>query len=301
MAEARPVVAAQSRAEPRFGRPGCLLAVLGLTLAGCVYPTSEPTGMELSWRFVEHDPAEGGAEEGAEGGADGEADDGADAGNGTMVRSCAGAITEQIAVEVEDQDQPRRRGIFRFDCLEGYQTANALQTEASNAFIRLDPGGYTVTMHAVDDAHNALVSEQVETRDVVVEERIITIVTWELSRAPVDWSVVLRGADACESITLALYYASPENDLADYTPDEAQSLLLYRRSLASDRGLTAGGEATACALELNGTHVFEGLDRGDYRLEIVVDGASCGTQSVNLRDREGASSVIDLANLLCDG
>ncbi|MEM9453331.1 MAG: hypothetical protein AAGF11_04075 [Myxococcota bacterium] len=284
MPEPCPVVAA---------RPSVLLAVLGLTLAGCVYPTSDPTGMELSWRFVEHDQSEGESDDPA----DGEADED----NSVMVRSCAGALTEQIAVEVEDQDSPRRRGIFRFDCLEGYQTANALQTEASNAFIPLDPGPYTVTMHAVDDAQNAIVSEQVETRDVTVEERIITVATWELSRAPVDWNVELRGADACESMTLALYYATPENDLADYTPNAEQSLLLYRRSLSSDRGLTVGGEATACSPELSGTHVFEGLDRGDYRLEIVVDGASCGTQSVNLRDREGASSVIDLANLLCGG
>lgn len=263
-----------------LGRP--VLLGLGL-VGGCVYPATEPTGMELSWRFVENNEVDG--EE------------------AVMVRSCAGAGAEQIAVEVEDMDMdsPARQGIFRFDCIEGYQTVNALQTEASNAFVRLDPGAYTVSMHAVDDAHDASESELVETRDVTVEERIITIATWELRRAPVDWSIELRGADTCDSMTLALYYATPQNDLADYAPDEEQSLLLYRRTLVSDRGLMLGGEATACGPELSGVHVVEGLDRGEYRLEIVVDGASCGTQSVSLGPGTDAAGVIDLANLPCDG
>lgn len=256
-------------------------ALLGLSLAGCVYPATEPTGMELSWRFVEDNEVDG--EEAA------------------LVRSCAGASAEQIAVEVEDQGAPSRRGIFRFDCTEGYQTANALQTEASNAFIRLDPGAYTVTMHAVDDAQNAIDDEVVDTRDVTVEERIITISSWELRRAPTDWRVELLGADACDEVNLALYYAAPQNDLADYPPDEEQSLLLYRQGLVSDRGLAAGGEATACTPELSGVHVFEGVDRGEYRLEFVVDGVTCGTQSVSLPAGAEATSVIDLANLGCDG
>lgn len=257
-----------------------LVVVLGLAAGACVYPATEPTGMELSWRFVEHNQADG--EE------------------AVMVRSCGGAITEQIAVEVMDQDTPRRDGTFRYDCTQGYQTANDLQTEASDAFIRLDPGRYTVTIHAVDDAMNAPDDEQVATREVEVEERIITVASWELVRTPVDWTLEVMNGDACDSMTLALYYASPEAALAEYTPDDEQSLPLYRKALASDRGLAVGGEAVDCAAEWSGPHVFAGVDRGDYLLELVADGTTCALR-VDLLSRDGMTSVIDLANLPCDG
>ncbi|MCA9705761.1 MAG: hypothetical protein KDK70_07930 [Myxococcales bacterium] len=255
-------------------------AVVLAGLTGCVYPATEPTGVELSWRFVEQNLA-----------------DGEDA---VRVRSCEGAFAEQIAVAVEDQDTPARQGIFRFDCTQGYQTAIDLQTEASDAFIRLDPGPYTIALHAVDDAMRSDRSELLDTREVEVEGRIITISTWELSRGPVDWSVELRSADACDSMTLSLYYATPQIDLAEYTPDEEQTLPLYRTALASDRGLPVGGEPIACAAELSGAHAFVGLDRGEYLLEVAVDGTVCALR-VDLHTPEGASSVIDLANLPCEG
>lgn len=257
------------------------LALVSLALlGGCVYPATEPTGMELSWRFVEQ-----------------ELSDGEDA---VRVRTCAGAIADQLAVSVEDSDDPQRQGVFRFDCVLGFQTATDFQTQASDAFIRLDPGRYAVTMRAVDDAANAVVDEEVDFRDVEVESRGVTVVTWELQRAPVSWSLELQGTESCDSMTLALYYATPEVDLAEYVADDEQSLPLYRTELVSDRGLGVAGEAIACDTMLSGMHRFEGLDRGEYLLEVGADGQVCAVR-VDLRSPDDVAGVIDLASLPCAG
>ncbi len=266
-------------ASDRSGRLGALLVALWAT--GCVFPATEPTGLEISWRFVESNEV-----------------DGEDA---IAVRSCAGAITEQVAVEITDVDDPSRSSIFRFDCLDGYQTAIDVQTEASDAFVRLNAGTYALTVDAIDDADNAQIFEQVDSREVEVQDRGISIATWELRRATVALGLTLSGGDACEQMQLSLRYAAPEADLAEYAPPGDGSLPpLYRTGLISDRDLQAGGEPFGCSADLDGPHVFEGLDRGEYVLEIDVDGLVCALV-VDLRGQQGASSVIDLANLPCDG
>jgi hypothetical protein len=130
----------------------------------------------------------------------------------------------------------------------------------------------------------------------------VTTEIWQLRRAPVTWSLTLQGADACESLTMSLVYATPELDLPDHDPaDEAP---LYRATLRSQRELgpvlELGGQATACDAALDGLHRFDGLDRGEYLLELELDGRMCVVR-VDLRGREGSSSVIDLASLPCDG
>lgn len=255
------------------------LVWLALVAAGgCVYPATEPTGIELSWRWVEHNEVDGP--------------------EAARVRSCEGALTEQLAFEIADIDEPQRHGVFRFDCATGYQTAVELQTSASDAFVRLDPGAYALGVLAIDDASNAQVFERVEDREVDVEDRGVTVEIWQLRRAPVTWTLELHGADACESLTLALVYAEPEVDLPDHDP--AEDAPLYRTALTSDRALGAGGQATACDAALDGVHRFEGIDRGVYSLELDVDGRTCAVQ-VDLGGRDGASSVIDLASLPCAG
>lgn len=122
-----------------------------------------------------------------------------------------------------------------------------------------------------------------------------------MQRAPVTWSLELHGADACESLALSLVYATPELDLPDHPPEaDDQPPLLYRAELVSDRELPVGGQATECTAALDGVHRFEGVDRGDYLLVLDVDGRACEIR-VDLRDRDGATSVIDLASLPCDG
>lgn len=253
-----------------------------MTAAGCVYPATDPTGVELSWRFVEREAP---------------TDDPDDA---PRLRTCSGAQAEQLAFEITDDDEPRRHGTLRFDCATGYQTAVELQTAASDAFVRLRPGAYTLGVLVVDDASNAQIFERVMEREVEVDDRGVTVELWELQRAPVTWTLELQGADACEQLSLSLVYAVPELDLADYAPDEDEPPLLYRAALASDRELPVGGQATECSAALDGVHRFEGVDRGEYLLELDVDGRACEAR-VDLRGQDGATSVIDLASLPCDG
>jgi len=265
--------------------PGLSLALpgssLALVLAGCVYPTTEPTGVELSWRFVEHDTPPGEEQ--------------------PRVRSCSGAITQQLAFEIADDDEPRRHGVMRFDCTTGFQTGVQLQTSASDAFVQLDPGRYSFGVLAIDDADNAQLAERVLEREVDVNERGVTVEIWELQRAPVPWTLELHGADACEELALSLVYAEPEDALPEQAPaeDDAPSLL-YRSELQSDRELPVDGQATACDAALDGVHRFDSVDRGDYLLELDVDGRACAVR-VDLQGRDGATSVIDLASLPCGG
>lgn len=268
---------------PSFvARRGPWSAVLLLAcVGGCVYPATEPTGVELSWRFVEHDAPEGETERRA--------------------RSCAGAVAEQLAFEIADVDAPRRHGIFRFDCATGYQTGIELQTEASDAFVRLDPGTYAFGVLVVDDASNAQLAERVVEREVEVAERGVTVEVWQLERAPVAFTLELRGTEACESLALSLVYAAPEVDLPDQPPPaQDDPPLLYRAGLQSDRALPVGGEAVACEAALAGVHRFEAVDRGEYRLALDVDGRACEVP-IDLRGPDGATSVIDLASLPCGG
>jgi hypothetical protein len=248
-----------------------------------VYPTTEPTGVELSWRFVEHD---------VEGGAQGEE---------PRVRSCEGASAEQVAFEIADQGDPQRHGTMRFDCITGFQTGIELQTSASDAFVRLRPGGYAFEVLVIDDAANAQDFEVATTREVDVSDREVTVELWELRRAPVTWTLELHGGEACERLALSLVYAAPEVDLPDQAPADAEDPpLLYRSGLRSDLELPVGGQEVGCGASLDGVHRFEGVDRGDYLLELDVDGRRCEVP-VDLRGRDGATSVIDLASLPCDG
>jgi hypothetical protein len=120
----------------------------------------------------------------------------------------------------------------------------------------------------------------------------------------VAWTLELHGADACEELALSLVYTMPEDDLPEHAPsdpaDEDAPPLLYRAELRSDRELAVGGQATACDVALEGVHRFESVDRGDYLLELDVDGRACAVR-VDLRGLDGATSVIDLASLPCDG
>lgn len=271
-------------------RKGIVLALLAGSGSGCVYPASEPSGIELSWSFVESNEVD-----------KNEVDkEDADDEDAVRVRSCTGAHVEQLAFEIDDVDDPRRHGVFRFDCITGFQTSIELQTAASDAFVPLQAGTYSVTVLAVDDATNAPDAERLDAREVDVAERGVRVEIWELRRAPVTWTMELRGGDACESVAMSLVYAAPEADLPELTPSNDDPLPLYRSALRSDRDLEVGGQPTPCGPALDGVHRFEGIDRGAYLLELDVDGRACAVQ-VDLRGSAGATSVIDLASLPCGG
>ena len=97
----------------------------------------------------------------------------------------------------------------------------------------------------------------------------------------------------------------PETTLA--TPVEAagtqtgtdtgtQSDVLYRQTLTSDGELSLGGELAACDA-VAGTHVFTGVDAGDYVLDITVDGESCRKPVTIWRAKPFLA--LDLADLTC--
>lgn len=255
--------------------PVCLLALM--LAIGCVYPADDPTGLEMSWRFVEANLVDG--EE------------------GQRVRTCEGVGVQTLLIQVEDQDDPTRRGSFRFDCEAGYQTQTEFQTEASDVFIPLRPGDYAVSVTAVDtEGGNELLSM----REVDVLARGLTVEVFELVREPVTWTLSLSGLNACNGLSLALYYADPAVALADPPENDEGEVepTLYREGLQTDRALSLAGAGTACSPDLAGEHAVEMVDPGRYRLEALVDGRVCAL-SVTLG--ESSSMSIDLSNLPCEG
>lgn len=254
--------------------------MLALSLCACVFPVTEPTGLEFSWRFFEANLV-----------------DGEDA---VRVRSCDGVRVETVAVAVRDDDSAQRQGIFRFPCVDGYQTLAQFQTEASDAFVELRPGSYIADFLAI--APDALFSdaELIEQRSIDVAGRQITTASWEVVRAPVSWSLEVSGAETCEEVGFALYYDSPEGDLPELDAEEDADALLYRAKLVSQAGmLSFAGVAAPCSAALNATHTVPDVDRGAYTLEVVVDGSACAVR-VEI-GAEGGALPLDLAQLPCGG
>jgi len=252
-----------------------LALVLALTASGCVFPTDEPTGVELSWKFLEVNQADG--EE------------------AVRLRTCAGVLVDNIAARVVDVDDPRgRQGTFRFDCDDGFQTESDAAVESSDAFVQLHPGDYDVSLRIETPG---VPDEVLSVRTVDVLSRAATLELWDLEREPVTWTLVLDGAEMCQQVGVALFYDAPGEALAEPELDEDGEpvAVLYREMLASDRGLSLAGAAQACT-EAAGTHVFADMDRGEYRLEVTVDGVTCPFSFLVAPD---TTATIDLTALPC--
>lgn len=232
-------------------RESMLVAVL--LASACVFPSDDPTGVELSWQFLEVNEADG--EE------------------ARRRLTCAGAAVQAIAAHVADVDSPARQGTFRFECDAGFQTDSDAALEASDAFVQLHPGDYDVSL-AIETPGAA--DELLGARTVDVLSRAATLELWELQRAPVVWTLQLAGTDACAQMGVALYYDAPGEALAEPPLDEdgEPTAVLYREMLASDRGLDLAAGPMACA-DAAGDHVYADMDRGDFRLEVTVDGVTC--------------------------
>lgn len=262
----------------RDARP---LALLSACLGACVFPSDSPTGIEFSWLFLEIEPSDGD--------------------EARRVLTCDGPGVETIAATIEDLDEPTRRGTFRFECVDGFQTSTDLARSASEAFLELHPGDYDVRLRS---EHPDADDETLATRTIDVLGRAVTLELWELSLEPVDWTLNLTNATMCTELSLGLYYADPQGSLGDVPlDDEGEPVpVLYRELLVSDRGLGVADAAGACA-DQDGAHVFSGIDRGTYRLEVGVDGTQCaievdlvGAGDSGTRD---VATTIDLAALPC--
>jgi hypothetical protein len=258
------------------------LGLMALMLAGgCVFPADEPTGIELSWRFVEINTVD------------------LDDENMTRtVRTCAGAEVDQVFISLVDTDDETRRGTFHYPCDEGFQTVSEFQTQSSDAFVELRPGKYAADVRILDTMGR---TEATLTRDIDVLSRTLTIEGFELAREPAALRLRLQGAASCGELALHLRYADPGVQLGEPPLDDDGEPIpvVYRQGLASDRDLSLGGTTIPCSADLDGLHVFVDVDPGAYTLEVHQDGAVCPF-GVRI-DREAAELPVDLANLPCDG
>jgi len=258
------------------------IVLLGLVFAGCVFPAGDPTGVEFSWRFVEANAVDG--EE------------------SPRARSCDGIQVTEVAADITDDDAPSRQGIFRFDCDSGYQTQREFQTEASDAFVELQPGLYQMQVLALEEDTLFGDAELLEEREVDVADRQVTTELWELVRPPLDWELVLTGAEDCGELSLALFYDNPVEQLPEVELEEGQEDegLLYRQNLASEDGaLRFDGTSTECAPALNTAHRVPDVDAGAYVLEVATGASACRVRIAI--GPETASLPLDLANLPCAG
>ena len=268
-------------ADRSMGRRAIAVLLLGMT--GCVFPAQDPTGVELSWRFVELNEN------------DLDPDSETDL---TPIRTCPGAMVEQVSISIVDNDDPARAGTFEYECDEGFQTPDEARTEASDAFLELDPGSYAIEVSTTD------VDGRVEipiTKDLDVLSRTLTIEAFDLARPLTQWRVQFSGMDRCDELQLRLRYADPEAQLGEPPLSDDGEIIptLYRENLASDRGVSLGGVPFPCTPQADGMNVFDQVDPGGYSLELTVDGQVCALGVVI--DLEGTVFPIDLANLPCGG
>jgi hypothetical protein len=247
-----------------------------LLLTGCVFPADEPTGIEVSWRFLEVNDVDGADE--------------------FRFRTCEGVGVHGVGFAIVDEGDPGRRGTFSFDCTTGFQTPADFQTEASDAFIPLRSSDYIVDVVA-RGAHG---ESAVAHREVDVIAKGLTIESLDLALEPVGWQFELTGLDACTEVSFALRYADPEAHLADPPRDDDDEIVpvLYRTNLFTNRNLSVGGQPTACTPELAGVHVVPNVDVGTYNLEVTLDAQTCA-HSVEIPADE--VRTLDLANLPCEG
>ncbi len=259
-----------------------LLIAACLGLAGCVLPADEPTGMELSWRFVEVNTV-----------------DGEDA---QRLRSCDGGLMTEVVFSITDATDAERSESFRYPCTYGFQTPSEFQTESSDAFVELKPRGYEVLIDLVGtDADGTEIVRRARDIEVDVLERSVTLQDFDFGLEPVEVGLSLSGLDRCDEFALTLRYADPERALAEPPRSDDGTVateLVYRDGLQTMQGVSLAGTASTCA-DATEQHTVAEVDPGAYVLDVSVDGVVCPIDlPVGL---SGAEHVIDLANLPCDG
>ncbi len=299
---------ARPHGRHRAVRPRAAFALLALAGAGCVFPNLEPTGIEVAWRFVEGN------------GADGEA--------ARRTRTCAGARASTVRVAVTDANDATRTGTFTYDCEVGFETLESLQVDPSEVFLSLRAGTYEVELDAVSDPGVAFASDMSE---IEVARKAVTLHAPALTLPVVPWTLRLTGADSCGEASLRLVYRDADAALVEGEAGGSSGSaggtgagastggsstgggsgagtggggnleggVLYRSELVSATGLDLDGTPMACA-SLSGEHPFMDVDVGDYALEISVDGSPACSLALRV-DRPDLAVEIDLANLPCAG
>lgn len=253
-----------------------------LGLAGCVLPADEPTGMELSWRFVEVNTIDG--EE------------------AQRLRSCEGGLMNEVVFSITDAADPDRSESFRYPCTFGFQTPSEFATESSDAFVELKPRAYEVLIDLVGtDPDGTEVVRRARNLEVDVLERSVTLQDFDFGLEPTEVALTIEGLGGCDEFALTLRYADTEESLAEPPRTENGTVvtaLVYRENLETDEGVSLAGTASTCA-DTAQQHTVAEVDPGQYVLDVAVDGVVCPVDLVV--GLSGAEHVIDLANLPCDG
>lgn len=258
------------------------LVVGCLGLAGCVLPADEPTGMELSWRFIEVNTVDGEESQ--------------------RLRSCDGGRMTEVVFSITDASDAERSESFRYPCTYGFQTPSEFQTESSDAFIELKPRGYEVLIDLVGiDADGMEVVRRARDIEVDVLERSVTLQDFDFGLEAVEVGLRLSGLDECDEFALTMRYADLERALAEPPRSDDGTVvaeLAYREGLQTTQGVSLAGATSACA-DAPEQHTIAEVDPGTYLLDVSVDGVVCPVDfTVGL---SGGEHVIDLANLPCDG
>ena len=259
-----------------------LLIVGCLGLAGCVLPADEPTGMELSWRFVEVNTV-----------------DGEDA---QRLRSCDGGLMTEIVFSITDTSDAERSESFRYPCTYGFQTPSEFQTESSDAFVELKPRSYEVLIDLVGtDPDGTEVVRRARDLEVNVLERSVTLQDFDFGLETNEVALTLSGLNGCDEFALTMRYEDPEASLAEPPRSDDGTVvaeLMYREGLQTADGVSLAGAASSCADTAEQQTIAE-VDPGVYVVDVSVDGVVCPVDLVV--GLSGAEHVIDLANLPCDG
>lgn len=278
--------------RPELRRPLTSARSLALVtcLAGqvaCVLPDQAATGLELQWIVPEGNQADAPTLDPT-----------------TRLRSCDGARLGAIEAELSDLGAADRRRTFRYTCMTGNPPLATRIAEPAEIFIDLREGRYRLDLRwfaASRDLEAApLLGDSTQTIEVTAGNVLPVELT--LTNPLLPWSLELRGAAACERLTLEILYADPA---ADLLPPEAAAAseadpppTRYRNALRSEQGLRVG-DSVACASLSDGLQSFTNLDRGAYRLRLEIDGRTCERDF--LVEAAGEPLVVDLAKPGCAG
>ena len=252
----------------------------------CVLPDQGATGVELQWLVPEGNLADAPTLDPA-----------------TRLRSCDGARLGAIEAELTDLDEPGRSRTFSYTCMAGNPPLAARIAEPAEIFIDLREGRYRLDLRWFAASRDLAAAPQLgaSTQTVEVAAGRVLPLELELKTPLLPWSLDLRGATACEQLTLEILYADPADLLAPEMaptaePDAPASR--YRNDLRSEQGLRVG-DSLACASLSDGLQRFTDLDRGAYRLRLEIDGRTCERDF--LVDTADEPLVVDLAKPGCAG
>jgi hypothetical protein len=237
-----------------------------IALPACPLPQNDPRGLELAWMFLEGNDVDGN--------------------EGKALRTCDGALANEVDVRITDRRDPSRTRGFSWACEDSWASPDLFFVAPPPVFIDLREGTYVVDTVARDE-HDEFTRELAT---IAVDSTTTTSLLVALALPSVTLEVQLDGLAACDDVALRLRYADPDEDVLGAPLREPSDA--YRDALVSDEGLTLDGTPIPCD-SLPDRLVVRDVDRGAYVLEYVVDGGASCLVPVELRG-ESRRVTLDL-------